>query len=76
MENKFTEAEFTELKRMMSEISTHLPEHYAGHVWAAHTKIKGQQEPQPCQCGSSGGLWAGAVATIRNYIKEIEANAV
>jgi hypothetical protein len=76
MENKFTEEEFTELKRMMGEITTHLPEHYVNQISSAHVKIKGQPEPQPCTCSSSGGLWAGAVSTIRNYIKDIEANAV
>ena len=76
MENKFTEEEFTKLKSMMSEITTHLPEHYVNQIWSAHVKIKGQPEPQPCTCSSSGGLWAGAVSTIRNYIKDIEANAV
>jgi hypothetical protein len=76
MENKFTEEEFTKLKSMMSEITTHLPEHYVNQIWSAHVKIKGQPEPQPCTCSSSGGLWAGAVSTIRNYIKDIETNAV
>jgi hypothetical protein len=76
MENKFTEEEFIKLKDMMSGITTHLPDHLTGHIWAAYTKIKGQQEPQPCTCASSGGLWAGAVKTIRDYIKDIEANAV
>jgi hypothetical protein len=76
MENKFTEEEFTELKRMMSEITTHLPEHYIHKVWGAHVKIKGQSEPMPCTCASAAGLWAGAVSTIRNYIKDVETNAV
>jgi hypothetical protein len=76
MENKFGEEEFTKLKGMMSEITTHLPEHYVNQIWSAYVKITAQPQPQPCTCASSGGLWAGAVKTIRDYIKDIEENAV
>ena len=70
MENKFTEEEFNTLKQMMSEITTHLPEHYVGQIWSAYVKITAQPQPQPCTCASSGGLWANAVKTIREYINE------
>ena len=76
MENKFNEEEFTKLKQIISEITTHLPEHYIHQIWGGYVKITGQQQPTPCTCASSGGLWANAVKTIRDYIKDIEANAV
>ena len=76
MENKFTEEEFIQLKGIMSEITTHLPEHYIHQIWGAYVKITAQPQPMPCTCASAGGLWANAVATIRNYIKDVETNAV
>lgn len=65
-----SESEFTELKRVLSEITTNLPTHLVGYVWGTYNRIKGTNEPQPCNCKSSGGLWAGAVDQLRNYISE------
>ena len=45
MENKFTEEEFLKLKGMISEITTHLPEHYVGQIWSAYVKITAQPQP-------------------------------
>jgi len=65
-----TEGEFTELKRVLSEITTNLPTHLTGYVWGTYNRIKSTNEPQPCNCKSSGGLWAGAVDQLRNYVTE------
>ena len=74
-QDKFTEEQFEKLKYEMSHISTHLPEHLTGLIWSSYVQIKGKQEPQQWLCSSSGGLWAGAVQTIRDYIKSVEENA-
>jgi len=75
IQDKFTEEAYQKLKYEMEHISTHLPEHLTGLIWSSYVQITGQPEPQPCTCASSGGLWAGAVSTIRNYIKDVEENA-
>ena len=73
-QDKFTEEQFEKLKYEMSHIGSHLPEHLTGLIWSSYVQIKGKPEPQPCTCASSGGLWAGAVQTIRDYIKSVEEN--
>lgn len=65
-----TEWEFAELKRVLSEITTNLPNHLTDYVWNTHVRIMGRPEPKPCMCKSSGGLWAGAVETLRKYVEE------
>ena len=65
-----TESEFIELKNTLSEITTNLPNHLTDYIWGTYTRIKGNREPKPCMCKSSGGLWAGAVDYLRNYVTE------
>jgi hypothetical protein len=43
-------------------------------IWTSYGKIAGNVGGQPCTCASSGGLWAGAIKTIRDYIKSVEVN--
>jgi len=74
IQDKFTEEEFHKLKYELSHISTHLPEHLTGMIWTSYGKIAGNVGGQPCTCASSGGLWAGAIKTIRDYIKSVEVN--
>jgi hypothetical protein len=65
-----TEGEFRELKEKLSSITTNLPNDLADFVWNTYTRIKATREPKPCMCKSSGGLWAGAVDYLRNYVTE------
>lgn len=65
-----TEWEFAELKNTLNEITTNLPNHLTDYIWGTYNRTKGTQEPKPCMCKSSGGLWAGAVEHLRNYVKE------
>ena len=65
-----TESEFTELKNTLNEITTNLPNHLTDFVWNTYNRIKSTREPKPCMCKSSGGLWAGAVDFLRNYVTE------
>ena len=65
-----SESEFIELKRVLSEITTHLPNHLTDYVWSTHVKIQARPEPKPCMCKSSGGLWAGAIDGLRKYVEE------
>jgi len=69
-----TEGEFNELKQKLSEITTNLPTHLTGYIWGTYNRIKGTNEPQPCNCKSSGGLWAGAVEFLRSYVNDIVLN--
>jgi len=65
-----TESEFAELKNTLNEITTNLPNHLTDYIWGTYNRIKVTNEPKPCMCKSSGGLWAGAVDYLRNFVKE------
>jgi hypothetical protein len=66
----YTEEEFNRLKTMLEGITTHIPTHLASEVWNNYRRIAGNVGNQPCNCGSSAGLWRSAVDTIRNYVKD------
>jgi hypothetical protein len=67
----FTDMEFIEIKNQMATFGSYLPEEKMGWLWSKCTLLRGNtKEPQPCGCKSSGGLWAKAVETLNNYIKE------
>ena len=65
-----SEGEFNTLKEKLSGITTNLPTDLTGYIWGTYNRIKSTNEPQPCNCKSSGGLWVGAVDQLRNYVTE------
>ena len=68
-ENLFTEEELVKLKETMEGIGSYLPTDKTGYIWSNYVKINGKNESQPCTCKSSGRLWAKAIDTIRDYLK-------
>ena len=74
IQDKFTEEEYNHLKEQMKRVNSHLPTDMAGLVWSSYEKIAGVREGQPCNCGSSAGLWAKAVGVVNEYIKSVESN--
>jgi len=75
MDNKYaplTESEFLELKGFIQNIGAYLPEDKAPYVWNTFNHIRGEREPQPCTCASSGAHWKRAVDFLWNWVKERE----
>jgi hypothetical protein len=70
MDNLYTNEEFKSLVELLDTIGNYLPEDKVGYIWSNYQKIANTTEGQPCNCGSSAGLWAKAVNTIRIYIAE------
>ncbi len=68
----YTKDEFVELRNVMVNITTHIPNDRMGWVWSNHNKISRTNEPQPCSCGSAAGHWKRAAETIRNFISTKE----
>jgi hypothetical protein len=68
-QDKFTEEQFIELKAFLKELRA-LPKDKMAYIWSSYLTVTGTRENQPCGCKSSGGLWAKAVETLNNYIKE------
>ena len=66
---ELTEIQLEELKGILKQITTRLPEDKAHYVWNTFNHIRGEKEPQPCMCGSSGALWKRAVDILNDYIK-------
>jgi hypothetical protein len=69
----YTEDEYNELKLIMQDISTHIPNDRMGWLWGNHNKILNTNEPQPCSCGSAAANWKRAAETVRNFISQTEA---
>jgi hypothetical protein len=67
--NELNEKEFEDLKSILSQITTRLPEDKAHYVWNTFNHIRGEHEPQPCMCGSSGAHWKRAVDFLHDYVK-------
>lgn len=65
-----SEVELNELKEVLENITTHIPENKAVYVWDTYTKISGDKGPRPCMCSSAGKYWKAAVDELRNYIKD------
>ena len=67
-----TPDEFKQVKERLEIITTHIPkdDYTLRLIWSSYVKVTGQPQPQPCTCSSSGGLWLGAVETLRKYIIE------
>jgi len=75
MENKYaplTEAEFIQLKDFIKNIGAYLQENHAPYVWNTFNHIRGEREPQPCTCASSGAHWKRAIDFLFNWVKERE----
>lgn len=65
---ELNEVELTELKSVLSTITTRIPENKAGYIWNTFNQITGARENQPCMCQSSAGHWVRAIDTLRNYV--------
>lgn len=65
---ELNETELTELKDVLAQITTRIPESKASYVWNTFNQIRGLHEPQPCMCQSSAGNWVRAIDTLRNYV--------
>lgn len=75
MENKYhplTEESFIQLRDFIKSVGAYLPEKEAPYVWGTYNTIRGEQEPQPCTCASSGAHWKRAVDYLWNWVKERE----
>ena len=75
MENKYaplTEEQFIELKGFIKSIGEYLPENQAPYDWNTFNHIRGEREPQPCTCASSGAHWKRAIDFLFNWVKERE----
>lgn len=70
--NTYTKEELDELREVVNSITTHIPTQMAGYIWNNYKRIADTNERQPCNCGSSAGLWRKAVDTIREYLKNVE----
>lgn len=68
-ESLFSEEELTQLRKTIEGIGNYLPTDKTHYIWSSYVKIKGQKEPQPCTCPSSGKLWGKAIETIKDYLK-------
>lgn len=71
MESLFSKEELAELKQTMDSIKNYLPTDKTHYIWSTYTKITGKKEPKPCNCPSSGKLWAKAIQTIREHLNTI-----
>lgn len=70
MERVYTYEELAELKEFITNLGMNLPEDKLTYVWSNYKRIAEVEEPQPCSCQSSSGLWIKAVDTIRNFVKD------
>ena len=64
-----SEQDLIELKEVLGNITTHIPEHQAGYIWRMYNIVDGDHGPQPCMCGSAGKYWKAAVDSLNKYIK-------
>jgi predicted esterase YcpF (UPF0227 family) len=65
-----SQQDFIEIKAVVDNITSHMPEDKANLVWNIYNAIRGVNERQPCTCGSSGRYWGEAIAAIRLFIKD------
>lgn len=72
----YTEAEYNELKTIVNNITTHIPNDKMVYIWNNYKKLTGSTEATPCSCGSAAGHWKRAVETIRNFISQKELELV
>ena len=65
-----TEEQFKKLKEELSNIGGFLPDGKMTYIWSTVNLIRKENQPQPCSCKSSGGLWARAVSDLKNFVSE------
>jgi len=62
--------EFIELDKFINSLGSYLPDDKASYVWNNFNRLRGENEPQPCTCPSSGAHWKRAVDYLFNWVKE------
>ena len=67
---ELTTEQLQELKSELSQITTRLPENKAYYIWNTFNHIRGENEPRPCLCASSGAHWKRAVDFLNDYVKD------
>lgn len=71
MENRdYTYEEISEMKEFLTNLGMNLPENRLNYVWENYKRITGVNEPTPCSCQSSSGLWIKAIQVLRDFIKD------
>lgn len=71
-ENKYhplSDSDFVNLSLTLENIKTHLPVDKTGYIWSTYNWIRGEKEPQPCNCGSAAGHWNRALGFLREWVK-------
>ena len=72
-ENKYhplTLEEFNELDVTVSSLGSYLSEDKAPYIWNNFNKLRNENEPRPCMCGSAGAHWKRATDYLRNWVNE------
>lgn len=72
-ENKYhplTAEEFNELAEFILNLGGYLADNKAGYVWSNFNRVRGENEPQPCTCSSSGAHWKRAVDHLYRWVKD------
>jgi hypothetical protein len=62
--------EFQALDSTLISIGAYLPENKAPYIWDNFNRVRGENEPRPCTCGSAGAHWKRAVDYLHNWVKE------
>jgi hypothetical protein len=60
--------EFVELKNQIDRIKDVVPESVAPYFWDMYNRIRAVNQPRPCMCQSSAGLWIGCVNFLREWL--------
>lgn len=63
-----SDSEFVNLSLTLENIKTHLPVDKTGYIWSTFNHIRGEKEPQPCNCGSAAGNWNRALGFLREWV--------
>jgi len=64
----YTDSELEELKKVVDDITTHIPKDKASYIWNNYNKIQGSNETQPCMCPSSAKYWGNALRVVKAYV--------
>ena len=60
--------EFIELDKFINSLGSYLPDNKAAYVWNTFNRLRGENEPQPCTCSSSGAHWKRAVNYLLDWV--------
>ncbi len=60
--------EFIELDKFINSLGSYLPDDKATYVWNNFNRLRGENEPQPCTCSSSGAHWKRAVNYLLDWV--------